>query len=147
MLAWHADPMAKSGGSLGRGRRLAHEVPAPRDPADLSDVAYRAQLELRALVEEVGGPAGTRQVPVAHLDLLGELFDEWAQRHGDRTSDGWMFSGHPGLWHALDELWPLQDPNRWDALRKAVIERLEASHWTRLSPPRGSAFHVRLRET
>ncbi|HEX3866861.1 MAG TPA: hypothetical protein VHV78_08920, partial [Gemmatimonadaceae bacterium] len=64
------------------------------------------------------------------------------EEHGRSTEYGLYFSGRPGLWHALDELYPLQDPNRWDRLREAVIAELEQRNWVRRSPPRGAAFDI-----
>lgn len=135
--------MAKQGGSLPRGRRRRDEVPPVPDSARLTPTQRRAQSALRDMVEKVGGRFDDhRTIPVEQLTLLGELFDEWAETHGDRTGDGIRFSGRPGLWHALDVLCPLQDPNRWDALRAAVIGELELKRWRRVSPPRGSAFEI-----
>jgi hypothetical protein len=36
----------------------------------------------------------------------------------------------------------LQDPNRWDRLREAVIAMLEDENWVRRSRPRGSVFEI-----
>ena len=135
--------MAKQGGSLPRGRRLREEVPPVPDPSGLSPLQRRAQLAIREMVERVGGRFDDqRAIPVERLDLLGELFEEWATTHGDRSVDGVRFSGRPGLWHALDTLYPLQDPNRWDALRHAILRTLESKNWRRQSPPRGSGFDI-----
>lgn len=137
--------MAKQGGSLGRGRRLRGEVPPVPSPNSLTATQAKAQDRARELVELTGGRFdGRGQVPADHIDDFMDLFNEWARIHGERTSEGIYFNGRPGLWHALDELYPLQDPNRWDALRLAVIERLQASTWSRRRPPRGSAFDIRL---
>jgi hypothetical protein len=135
--------MAKSGGSLGRGRRRLDEVPSVPHVADLSEVQRRAQQELHVLVEQAGGRLGSGPRIVARdLEPFIDLFNEWAQRYGEVTESGACFSGRPGLWHALDELYPLQDPNRWDGLRLAVIAELEDGNWTRRTPPRGSVFDI-----
>ena len=76
--------------------------------------------------------------------MFTELFDAWARSHGEPADNGISFSGHPGLWHALDELYPLQDPNRWDSLRREVLRTLEERNWVRRSPPRGIAFDITL---
>jgi hypothetical protein len=133
--------MAKSGGSLPRGRRTRSEVP-PVPVSELSPVQAHAQGLLQRMVEDAGGRFSQERVGIAHIDALCDLFDEWAATHGERVGGAIRFSGRPGLWHALDQLFPLQDPNRWDLLRKAVIERLEASGWQRLAPPRGSSFEI-----
>ena len=137
--------MAKGGGSLPRGRRLRSEVPDVPEPSGLSDLDVRAQRALRRLVEEAGGRFDSaKAIPIRHLDLFAALFQEWAVRYGERSGDGVYFSGQPGLWHALDDLYALQDPNRWDRLRNAIIRHLEAQGWHRRTPPRGSAFDVPL---
>lgn len=137
--------MTKAGGSLPHGRRTRDEVPPVPDAPTLSELEQRAQTALRRLVEDSGGrfdPASA--VPPQHLDLIGTLFHEWAVRHGERSGDGVFFTGRPGLWHALDHLYPLQDPNRWDHLRLATIRHLENRGWQRRTPPRGSAFDIPL---
>src|SRR5262249_7817229 len=135
--------VSKSAGSLSRGRRTVDEVPPVPASDSLKAVQRAAQSRLRVLVDQAGGrfdPA--EMVPVEHLDVFAELFDAWASEYG-RPSDGGIYlSGRPGLWHALDELSPLQDPNRWDRLRFAIIELLESRNWRRRTPPRGSAFDV-----
>jgi hypothetical protein len=133
----------KAGGSLPRGRRLRHEVPNVPTADALSTVEREAQSVLRALVEQVGGRFGSkRPVPVEKVDVLTTLFDEWAERYGTSFDKGIHFSGRPGLWQALDALYPLEDPNRWDTLREAIIAALEEKNWRRVSPPRGSAFDI-----
>lgn len=135
--------MSKAGGSLPRGRRLRHEVPAVPDAEGLGQVEARAQDQLRRLVERAGGRFDTKEpIPVDGLDTLADLCDAWARRHADMSSGTVHFNGRPGLWHALDELYPLQDPNRWDRLRKEVILELEHRGWVRRSPPRGSGFDL-----
>ena len=88
------------------------------------------------------------ELPAATLATIGsdgrpQLSEVWfLADEGDRTEYGVYFNGQPGLWHALDALYPLQDPNRWDRLRQAVIADLETQNWTRTAPPRGSAFEL-----
>ena len=135
--------MAKSGGSLPRGRRRATEVPPVPTSDGLTAVQRDAQAVLSTLVERAGGRIeSSDRIAVDHVDTLVDLFNEWALRYGEPADCGHYFSGRPGLWHALDELYPLQDPNRWDQLRLAVIEQLESEDWRRRTPPRGSAFYI-----
>ena len=74
-------------------------------------------------------------------EVLAEV-DGPMLKHGlQEMRDGHrFFAGRPGLWTALDELHPLQDPNRLDRLRAAVIAELTTRGWRRVSEPRGSAF-------
>lgn len=135
--------MAKSGGSLGRGRRTRDEVPPVPAAEALTAVQREAQSRLRVTVEQAGGRfSPARPIPVDHVEVVAALFDEWAREYGAPSDVGISFSGRPGLWHALDALYPLQDPNRWDRLRCAVIELLESRNWRRRTPPRGSAFDI-----
>lgn len=134
--------MTERGGSLGRGRRRPDAVPPVPDTRGLSATQKLAQVALRELVEAAGGRFARANVPVGRLEVLTELFEEWGRRHGEPTEYGVYFSGRPGLWHALDDLYPLQDPNRWDRLRRAVIAELERRNWRRRSLPRGSAFEI-----
>ncbi len=112
------------------------------EAGDLSDIERRSQQVLRDLVEGAGGRFAGGYIPEDHLGLLSVLFDTWGRRHAAESERGLKFSGRPGLWHALDELYPLQDPNRWNNLRAAVIARLEDGSWERCSPPRGIAFYI-----
>lgn len=133
--------MTKQGGSLPRGRRLRHEVPAVPEPDDLTSLERVAQRELRSLVDQAGGRFdSTKAIPIGNIDDLANLFDAWARRNATERNGETYFAGQPGLWHALDELYPLQDPNRWDRLRQAIIAELEGRGWRRVSPPRGIAF-------
>lgn len=116
-------------------------APATSRPADPS-ITERAQLSLRELVDRAGGPAGSDYIPVDHVAVVKDLFNEWAARYGEPTSRGIFFSGRPGLWHSLDELVPLTNRRRWNRLRFAVIAALEGENWVRRSPPRGSAFDI-----
>jgi len=132
---------SKQGGSLPKGRRLREEVPDVPPRRKLSPVERRAQRVLRSLVEEAGGRFESRTaVPSGGIEELMALFEGWARGHAVERDGRACFGGEPGLWHALDELYPLQDPNRWDGLRKEVISELEARGWERVSPPRGSTF-------
>lgn len=135
--------MAKQGGSLPRGRRLRHEVPDVPSPDDLTEVERVAQRALRTLVGEAGGRFdSTKAIPVGHVDELAALLDAWARRHAGEKHGRLYFGGQPGFWHALDELYPLQDPNRWDRLRQAILGELVERGWRRVSPPRGTAFNL-----
>lgn len=135
--------MAKQGGSLPRGRRTRQEVPDVPDARDLGDLDAAAQRVLRDLVERAGGRFDSKTaIPIGHLDVLARLFDTWGRRFAEPAGDGLYFGGQPGLWHALDELYPLQDPNRWDGLRRAVIIELEKGAWRRRRPPRGTSFDI-----
>lgn len=135
--------MSKAGGSLPRGRRLRHEVPAVPAAGDLTEIERSSQELLRRLVERAGGRFDTTEpIPVDGVDVLADLFDAWARQHADLSGGSVYFNGRPGLWHALDDLYPLQDPNRWDRLRKDVILELEHRGWVRTAPPRGSGFNL-----
>lgn len=135
--------MSKAAGSLSRGRRLRDEVPDVPDATDLTPIEQAAQAKLRTLVERSGGRFdSTEPIAVDHVDVLAELFDAWARRHADSSGPVLHFNGRPGLWHALDELYPLQDPNRWDRLRKEVIAELVHRGWVRTAPPRGAGFDL-----
>lgn len=135
--------MAKQGGSLPRGRRLPHEVPDIPSTADLTSLERASQALLRSLVESAGGRRGTSTaIPVGHTSELADLLDAWGRANAVSRADGLYFGGRPGLWHALDRLYPLEDPNRWDALRKEIVLELEHRGWRRASPPRGSSFYL-----
>jgi hypothetical protein len=135
--------MAKQGGSLPRGRRLRHEVLDVPSPSDLTHVEKVAQAALRSLVGEAGGRfESTKAIPIGNVSELADLFDAWGRRHANDKDGELYFAGQPGLWHALDELYPLQDPNRWDRLRQEVIRELEERGWRRASPPRGVTFYL-----
>lgn len=137
--------MPKGGGSLDRGRRTRDEVPLVPEPSSLSDLEQRAQGALRRLVDDAGGRFGPGDpIPAKHLEVFAQLFQEWAIHHGHRSGSGVRFGGRPGLWHALDGLYPLQDPNRWDGLRLAILRQLQQRGWRRVTPPRGSAFDIPL---
>ena len=133
----------KAGGSLPRGRRLPNEVPDVPSAETLTGVERAAQAVLRPMVERAGGRFSSRTpIAVEHVEDLAALFNEWAHRYGRAGDRGIRFSGRPGLWHALDVLYPLEDPNRWDRLREAIIGELESKSWRRVTPPRGSAFDL-----
>jgi len=130
-------------GSLPRGRRLPEELPDVPLSFDLTHVERVAQRSLEALVAGAGGRhdgAATKMIPLGDIDVLADLLDEWGRRFASDRPDGVYFSGQPGLWHAFDQIYPLQDPNRWDRLRLEVVLELESRGWRRLNPPRGSSF-------
>ena len=134
--------MAKEGGSLGRGRRTREKTPSVPSQDELGDLDRRAQRALHRLVEEAGGRWGikSRPIPTGDLDVLTDLFEAWGKRHARNEQGRSYFPGRPGFWHALDELYPLQDPNRWDKLRLAVTERLTARGWERRGPANGTTW-------
>lgn len=135
--------MSKQGGSLPRGRRLRHEVPEVPRAENLNNVERTAQVALRSLVEAAGGRFGsTSAIPLGSITELADLLDAWGRSNASERREGLYFGGRPGLWHALDQLYPLQDPNRWDRLRKEVILELEHRGWRRASPPRGVSFYL-----
>jgi hypothetical protein len=118
-------------------------VPPIPAPEDLNATQRRAQEHLRTLVERAGGRYGTAEsIPVDHIEPFADLFDAWGRRYAASREGVSHFTGRPGFWRALDELYPLQDPNRWDRLRQAVIEELEHRGWVRTAPPRGPGFDL-----
>lgn len=127
-----------------KGSRTDAELTPVPNHASLTEVSRAAQAELLALVDSVGGRLGlepTPAIPTGRLDLLVALLEEWVEHYGDQLPDGIAFS-RPGLWHALDRLVPMQNPNRWDRLRKALTRELEAKGWVRSGGPRGSKWWV-----
>jgi len=52
------------------------------------------------------------------------------------------FPGVPGAWHAFDDLYPLQDPNRWNGLRRAVLLELESRGFERIGGPNGTTWFL-----
>lgn len=124
-----------------RSGRLPSEESVDQLAANIVEPARRA---LDRLVAMAGGPAGTSQVPVANLDALADLFEAWAHLHGEDDGSGVLLFGHtPGLWHALQGVLPIDRPDRWKGLRKAIVEHLESRRgWVRESPPRGSRFLI-----
>ena len=121
--------MARQGGTLGRGRRTREQTPPVPDRQQLSELDRRAQTALQQLVDKAGGRWGIdgRSIDVDHVELLADLLEAWGRRNSKRDAGGHdYFPGRPGFWHALDELYPLQDPNRWDRLRLALTRELES---------------------
>jgi len=131
-------PLARASltGAPNGAERSVENLPAP--------VVERAGRALEDLVDRAGGAAGRSSIPIDHLDALADLFDAWAAHHGQlEPGGGLVFGPTPGLWHALQGLAPLDDPNRWNTLRAAVVQHLEAHRsWVRESPPRGARFHI-----
>lgn len=126
--------------------RLVPVVSAPEDAArelDASTVAG-ARRALEELVAGAGGPNGSTPIPVDHLSVPADLFDAWARYHGSAQSGGVIrFGPQPGLWHSLQGVLPLSDTNRWNKLRRAVVQHLEQMRgWSRVTPPRGSVFLI-----
>ncbi|MBI2708088.1 MAG: hypothetical protein HYX34_00075 [Actinobacteria bacterium] len=135
--------MSKQGGSLPRGRRLRHEVPEVPRTEDLTTVERTAQPRWDHWSEEGGGRFDSATaIPLGSITELADLLDAWGRSNASEHTEDLYFGGRPGLWHALDRLYPLQDPNRWDRLRKKVILELEHRGWRRASPPRGVSFFL-----
>ncbi len=126
-----------------KARTLAELPPVPGS-GELTEVCRAAQPVLRELVEASGGRLGFRgpgnMIAVGHIDVFVPVMREWVEHYGTRRDGGVEFSG-PGLWHALERLYPLQDPNRIDGLRKAVIVELQQQGWTR-NRVRGSKWWI-----
>lgn len=133
--------MAKRGGN--RGVLAADEVPAIPDASQLTQLQRNAQRSLCELVEKNGGRYGVGgQLPVGHLDAVVPLLDWWARERTVDRRGRLYFSGRPGQYVALQELYPLQDPNRWDRLRAAALAELQGKGWVRARPPRGPGFFL-----
>jgi hypothetical protein len=93
--------------------------------------------------------AGRRGVLVDHHAVVGEFFTAFAREGGRRADGGVYFGGRrsePGLWHALQELHPLDadDTSAWNDLRREVVAQLEADgRWQRVgTSPRASEFFI-----
>lgn len=139
--------MAKGGGSLGRGRKTREETAPIPNPGQLSEPDRRAQSALAQLVEAAGGRWGlnhTKSIPVGEVDLLTDLVARWMSLHGrPHPSNGRpYFPGEPGTWRAFDELYPLQDPNRWNGLRRAVTNELVSRGYERIGGPNGTTWYI-----
>jgi hypothetical protein len=81
------------------------------------------------------------------VDAIAELFDHAARTFGRHGVNGVTFggrSGEPGLWHFLNGICELEDTNRWNEPRKAVVAHLVATgRWRRIGDsPRGSEFDI-----
>lgn len=124
-----------AGSLMGRKKaRTLAELPPVPVPDELTDACRAAQPALRELVEAAGGRLGLRgrgnMISEGHIDVFVPVMREWAEHYGTRR-DGGIELSRPGLWHALERLYPLQDPNRIDRLRKAVIVELQRQGWRR----------------
>lgn len=122
---------------------MPEEVPDVPLAGDLTDTERVAQRSLEGLVEQAGGrndSAETKMIPLGDIEVLADLLDEWGRRFAVDRPDGLYFGGQPGLWHAFDRIYPLQDPNRWDRLRLEVVLELELRGWRRVNPPSGTGF-------
>jgi hypothetical protein len=119
-------------------------VPPVPPPSGLTEVERGAQTVLRDLVERAGGRMGLRGTGVRAVvhESVVVLLQEWAYRHAVEDGRTLRFPGQPGMWQALDRLYPLQDPNRWDGIRKANLAELERRGWHRLGSVRGSAYEL-----
>jgi hypothetical protein len=111
-----------------------------------ADIVESARRTVDGLVARSGGQSASGPVVVDGLVAIAALFQVWAEHLGasENLAPGTMFrfESQPGLWRALQALVPLDDPDRWNALRAAVIKRLESLGWEREVPPRGSVFRV-----
>lgn len=137
--------MAKAGGSLPGGRRTRDEVPPVPDASAL----WNSNSELRPRCAGSSKTPAGGSIPPALFRHNISSCSEPCSMHGPSATGsdlgtGCSSPGRPGLWHALDDLYPLQDPNRWDHLRLATIRHLENRGWQRRTPPRGSAFDIPL---
>ena len=112
-----------------------------------ADLRRRVRVALQDLVVRSGGNDGTKPITVDHLEVVKVLFNAWARLHGTTEPAGVLrFGPKPGLWHALQGVFPLTETKRWDALRKAALADLETEGWERLSPSRGSIFLIQLHD-
>lgn len=127
-------------GSLPRGRRTRAETPGVPEPSDLSPAGRRVQPLIEDAVTRAGGRFASGPVPSLHVHQLADYFEEFASSHAVRERGQTVFHGRPGFWQALDVLYPLQDPNRWDRWRFDIIRELQDRGWRRLHEPRGSAW-------
>lgn len=136
-------PNAGSLSGKKKARTVAEMPPVPA-PEELTEVGRAAQPALRELVEAAGGRFGFRgpgnMIGEGHIDVFVPVMREWVEHYGTRRDGGIEFS-RPGLWHALERLVPLQDPNRIDRLRKAVLVELQDQGWSR-NGVRGSKWWI-----
>lgn len=132
--------MTKGGGSLGSGLWGRTDVPAVPETMPGS-LEARAQQTLSGGVSAAGGRFGI--MPEAHavrvgsvdIDVLTDRVDRWARERATTNPDGDLyFKGRPGLWRAFNDLYPLQDANRWNPIRKSVATQLANRGWERSSP-------------
>jgi hypothetical protein len=104
-----------------------------------------AQLTAQRCLRDLVPRTTTGSIRVGHVDVLAELFDEWAHDHAEPRGSALFFTGKggTGLWHVLQGLCAIEDPRRWNGLRGEVVAHLETSgRWRRVSPPRGSTFEL-----
>ncbi len=139
--------MAKGGGSLGRGRKTREETADIPVADQLAAADRRVQAILQELVERAGGRwglSGSRSIPVGAVGELADFGGAWMLRHSrpGGKDDRLYYSGRPGFWRAFDELYPLQDPNRWNPLRHAVMAELEERGYERQGGPNGSSWYL-----
>lgn len=142
-----ADPRVekrRSQPALGNLRELGRSESERSVDALPPELVEPARRTLERLVGRAGGPSGRSPIPVDGVDLLADLFEAWALYHGSDDGSGVVWFGPtPGLWHALQGLVPIERTDRWNGLRKAVVEHLEGERgWVRESPPRGSRFLI-----
>lgn len=127
-------------------RRAAPERHArPHRDALFEGELTTAQAAAQRCLKDLVGKSRAGSVRVGHVETLAELFDEWAYDHAEQKGGALLFAGKggTGLWHVLQGLCPLDDPQRWNNLRAAVVAHLESSgRWRRVRPPRGSTFEL-----
>ena len=127
------------------GTLLLRQIPLPCHAIGFSaPTGIQAYAQRRTRSAEAHAP-GSSSVGIVEEDLLDGIvadFNAGSYRACVEPLEALYFDGRPGLWHALDDLYPLQDPNRWDPLRQAVIGELETRGWRRRTPPRGIAFDI-----
>lgn len=116
----------------------------------LSETARSLQDQLRLAVKQDGGRLGippeiSGQISpdLLDMDALTDYADQWARKFAEPyENDSRYFSGRPGFWRCFDELYPLQDPNRWNAIRHGVTTALERRGWVRPGGPQSSAWII-----
>jgi hypothetical protein len=120
---------------------------AARVVASLDPTVVRAAMDVLTDLVRRTRAAGRQGIIVDEYEVLGEFFTAFATQCGRSAPGGVLFggrSGEPGLWHALQELCPIDDPNNWNNLRREIVADLIAKNrWERVgSSPRGSEFRI-----
>lgn len=153
-LAFAPSPERIRGESLTGGCTLSQaerrDLPTSSANSVLDRLDVRVVQHARSAVEDLvvrTQASGRRGIEVGHEDTLGSLFTAVAREFGRPAPGGVFFggrAGEPGLWHALQALYAIDDTNRWNELRRAVVANLIASgRWRRRgASPRGAEFFV-----
>lgn len=139
--------MGKGGGSLGNGRKTLNELQPVPVASTLAQAERLVQAVLLDAVEDAGGRLGlplsaTAQVQLDDIDVVVDYAEAWVRSHAEEKERGLYYPGQPGLWHCLDDLVPLQDPNRWNTLRLALTRAFEDRGWERQGGVRGKAWLI-----